>query len=326
MHLVTRTAGDSRVVRVKPIDITPRANIRPDESGVLHIIDPALIKVRECTLYPEVKEAGHFHFYSRDKGGNYSFFSKRQNVLGTYTDLYPKIRRMSLPELPKASSFAVELIWPEHKDTEVPTAIKNCPEELRIRALGVAVFENVCNIGDLSMGYIRGREILHSVFCREDIVQSFPSVNITSREQAAGILERFLRLAKVKGIEGYVFKQSSYAGWWKLKGTREADVFILKSIISNSETQNGMVTSVEIGCYDDNGEIVPMGSVSGFPMDIKKQMTEAYNGGFWVKKYYRKVLRVQYQEIAGRGKMKHGFFDGWRSDKGPAECMYSQFE
>lgn len=327
MNELTKEAGQSRKLCTIVQDITPRSNIRPD-NGKLRIIDVDRIKLCDCTVYPEIKEQGYFYFYCRDMDGIYHFYSKRQNVLETYTDSFHKIEPMKLPGIPCGCVIAGELIWPNHPDSEVPTAIKECPEELAFIAFGVPIYANR-NLTELNtLSYTKSRSLLKNIFPPEAISKTEKPIELGTKFETAVVLEKLLAIAKEKKIEGWVLKAYGYRDWYKLKGLQEADVFITDFKISKSDTQYGLVTSVNIACFDNNKHRRDMGSVTGFSIEQKEELTKEYErvGDSPANKFIGKVLRVVYQELAGKGKLKHGFFDGWRDDKSFHECSISQFE
>lgn len=326
MSILTKEAGQSRKLIVKPIDICPRSNFRPNADGYLRVVDIDKIRLHDTTVAIEVKEQGHFHYYCRTLLGEYRMFGRRTNVDGEYTDIIHKLHAMKKPGIPRGTVIAIELIWPDHPDSEVSTAIKECPEKLKMVALGVPIQSGKkyfnCN-EDYNSACRRMRGILPPEFHPKRL--GFKKLG--DKFETAGILEYYLEFAKNLGIEGVVFKEFGYDGWWKLKGVKEADVFITGFKVSDSETQYGLVTAVEIGVYGKDGGLVEMGSVTGFNMDTKMDLTaefEEHDMGT-DNKYMYKVLRVMYQEIAGKGKLKHGFFDCWRDDKKWDQCSMEQF-
>jgi hypothetical protein len=321
MDILTKASGDGRKLITKPIDITPRDNIRPDENGVLRIVDCELLRVQDTILYPEVKAQGHFHFFCNDQG-TLAMYGKRLNVNGSFPNIIDKLEAVKLPSIPTDTVYATELIWPGHPDTEVPTAIKDCPEELQLIVLGLPIYKGRL-MTDAS--YQHSRTILQDL-CADMLIKNFPYLDVGSKRHASAIMECYLEEVRRLGIEGIVFKEKAYSGWWKLKGIKEADCFITGCKVSRSETQCGLITSVTIGVLkDEDGEIIEMGSVTGFSLEEKRKMTDSYCQGKFDNEYIGKTLRVLYQEIAGKGKMKHGFFDGWRPDKDFMECKAEQF-
>lgn len=327
MDILTRDAGDRRVLINKPNEITPRSNMKRDpEDGMLKIVDPDKIKICNCTVYPEIKEQGHFHYICRDFGGNYHIYGRRQNVNGTYTDLYDELDQLVLPHLPHETVIGGELIWPGHPDSEVPTAIKSFGNELVFKAFSIPIHKGALLH---NASYEMSTGLLNQYFHPEMQVYRGTPIKLGSKRDTAIVLQNLLVEAKKKKIEGWVLKQYGNLGWWKIKGLREADVFITGCKVSKSDTQYGLITSVTIGCMGPDG-VIDMGSVTGFDLYEKGKMTTAYRqkkrfGNQFETEYHGRVLRVVYQEIAGKGKLKHGVFDGWRDDKIDRDCMMEQF-
>lgn len=321
MNVLTKASGDGRKLITKPIDITPRDNIRPDENGNLRIVDCELIRVQDTIVYPEVKMQGHFHFFCNNQG-TLAMYGKRLNVDYTYPNIIKKLNDVKLPKIVVNTVYATELIWPGHPDTDVPTAIRDHPEELQIVVLGLPIYRGRL-MTDTSYDF--AREILQDT-CSDFLVENYPMCELGSKKQVGAVLEMCLKDIKERQIEGFILKEKAYSGWWKIKGVKEADCFITGCKVSKSETQFGLITSVTIGVLEDNNnEIIEMGSISGFTLEDKLEMTDAYRAGKFDDCYVGKTLRVLYQEIAGKGKMKHGFFDGWRPDKDSMECKFDQF-
>lgn len=330
MNVLTRQAGDTRKLITHPVEITPRVNLKPDSNGKLLIVDRTKIKIKNVVLYPEVKEQGHFHFYCRDASGNYSMIGKRPSVTGKYIDILDKFTAQGrqMPPIPEETVIATELIWPDHPDTDVPTGLKECPNQLKVRGLGLAIYKGL-NLHEENISYNNGRYLLDKVFPEKWLVEKFEPITFKGEMHSATMIEALLIRAKKYKIEGFVLKEKAYSGWWKLKGCREGDVFITGCKISTSDTQYGMVTAVTIGCMGPDG-VINMGSVTGFTIDDKIRMTQAYRqetrfSNNFEKNYLGRVIRVVYQEIAGKGKLKHGFFDGWRDDKIDRDCGIDQF-
>lgn len=331
MNVLTRPAGENRKLQVHPKELVSRSAIRRDVNGKFKSIPLSEIKLMKeigtdprsrLTLYVEVKQQGHRHFYCRDFGGRYHMYGRRLNVGGEYPDLISKIENdMTLPDIPRETVIDCELIWPGHPDSEVPTAIKECPEELRMVAFGAPIVLGETYLNEDSLSYKKGRVGLIELIGQEFIIKKgFPI--IFTPENASENIIRLLEEADIACIEGWVLKQESYYGWWKLKGISEADVFVTGFKISESETRYGMVTAVVIGVYNEKTKsIINVGSVSGFDEDAMHCMTRAYKKYETADNpYYLKVLRVQYQELTNKGNLKHAFFDGWRDDKDWKDC------
>ena len=316
MDVLTRSTGESRVLRVKPKKCIGRSYLRP-EGDSLVVTDENKIKIPNGEYFTENKSAGHFHVYARNSDGYYSMFGRRLGVDGQYIDIYPKLKgRTPLPELPNETAVSLELVWPDFPDSSVPTAIKECPEELRAEAFGLAIYRGESYV-DIEEPYRNARKKLIQLFGLENLIPSIGALYLDRRTKKATI-EGLLTSAKRHGLEGYVLKNFAYKDWWKLKGLHEADVFITGFKISKSETYYGQVTAVEVGVYDDEGNVIPMGRVSGFKDFEKTAMTNDSH------QYMNRTIRVLYQERASQGLLKHGSFESWREDKSAKECIYAE--
>lgn len=328
MEHLTRQSGDGRSLIVHPDKAVGREYIKPLKDNGFAITDSKKIKIPNGLYWCEVKEQGHFHVYARNVSGEYSMYGRRLGVSGMYNDVYPKLAGAGiLPELPSNTAIAVELIWPGNPDSAVPTAIKESPEELKVKAFGLAIHAGDCLVGK-KISYMIARKRLISIFGRENCVSSY-LVEISDKKDIE--LAALLARAKYDGIEGWVLKKYAYYDWWKLKGIREADVYITGFKISTSDTYFGQVTGVSIAVNADGGKLQfkhDMGKVSGFDDFEKHELTNAYKtyGETDENPYMGRCLRVTYQERAAKGKLKHAFFDGWRDDKSPEDCKLNQFE
>lgn len=334
MTILTRPSGeDGRKLVCHPKQLIARRFLRRDSIGKLQVTDPDQIKIPRSSyplvLYAEPKLQGHRHIYSCDKYGRYHLHSRRLGVDGSFPDLIQDGRfpvafdeLEAFPPLPRETAIDGELVWPGHPDSEVPTAIKECPEQLQFKAFAVPIHNGKSNI---IRGYHFGRVDLRTALPSRCIARVGTRWRISSVERMVELIEHLLFNCEQEGSEGFVLKEKHYQGWWKLKSIQEADVVMTDYVISKSDTYYGEVTSVRVGAYK-NGELVDMGKVSGFDDEEKDQLTEEYQkfGKSKVKEEPR-VLRVQYQELAGRGKLKHAFFDSWRPDKNQFECVIEQF-
>jgi len=330
MNKLTKATGSTRKLIVKPVNAVSRAYIGRDARGNPCITgDASKIKVPPGTYYCEDKEQGHFYIYARDYYGNYTMYSRRIGVSGSYTNIYPKLKgKTELPSLPLKTAVAVELVYPGHPDSSVPTGIKECPQNLRAIAHGLAIYMGaVCM--DQKILYMNSRKILEKIFGSRNCVRYFKLK--LEKETTVSRVNTLLRSAEHRGIEGFVLKEYAYKNWFKIKRVQEADVFVTGFKISNSQTYDGQVTALLIGVLDRNKKVIPMGSVSGLNDELKQEISKSiefrgYNFDEVLgPKFLRKVLRVTYQEVASKGKLKHGFFDGWRDDKDWTECTMDQF-
>ena len=292
MDLLTKEAGETRKLVVKPKSLVGRNSLELSDGSFL-VKNPGGIKFwYPSRVYVETKEQGHFHFLARDSEWKYHVYGRRLNVYGEYADIYDKLEAAPLPEIPPETVLAFELVWPGHPDSSVPTAIKQCPEQLRAIALGVPIYCGRVQFGITSIDYLPGRELMEKMVGAENCVEYLGYEDVSSPEDLGQLITGLLLKAKEECTEGYVFKTMHYVGWWKLKVIRDVDLFILDFKISDAETRTGLVTSVEVGVMDVDGSIASIGSVSGFELEEMERMTNDMAG------YKNRVLRVIYQELA----------------------------
>ncbi len=328
MSLLTKPVGskDRRLI-IHPKEAVLRSGICRNSEGLLSIVDASAIKIPYGSYIPERKEEGHRHIYCRDKDGKYYLYGRRLNVQGTYTNILPKVKGCpNLPELPLETALDLELIWPGHPDAQVSSAIKDCPDQLKPMFFAVLIHKGNLLIGQDSLYYPMGRSLLRDLVDLNNMTKSYGAVILTENNRKV-MLEKMLRFADSHKFEGFVLKGKACDDWWKLKGLCEADVFVTGFKVSSAKTRMGMITAVEIAVYDDNGQIIDMGNVSGFSVEEMIKMMEAHTKYGTTKNnpYMFKVLRVVYQEMAAQKKLKHCFKDSWRDDKNDTECLYSQF-
>lgn len=330
MNILTRPVGEKdRALIVHPKTAVERKGIRKND-GEFIITNRKAIKIKPGTYHLEVKEAGHRHIFFRDDDGDYGCFGRRLNVNKTYTNIYEKICKMPLPKLPRETAVDFELIWPGHPDSEVVTAIKECPEELRMRAFSAPIYRGRVLIGDKSDDYETGRILVGKLVGSDRLVKRYKPIEIPKEEPEA-ILQILLNWAEKRNQEGWVLKEAACRNWYKLKGVNEADVVIIGFKVSSAETRMGMVTAVKVGVYVGEQKYMYVGNVSGFNLEEMEAMTKAYNkydakDNSEKNPYRYKVLRIAYQEMAGKGGLKHAFRDCWREDKSPESCFMGQFK
>jgi hypothetical protein len=324
MDILTKPVGEKdRRLIVHPKPAVEREAIRRNQNtGRLEITNPDLIKIKPGTYYPEVKEAGHRCLYCRDKDGQYHVYGRKLNVKLTYTDIYPKLLKSHLAQItiPKESVLDLELVWPGHPDSEVATAIKECPEKLIPKIFAAPIWEGDELFGEKSLSYVAGRQILFDAIENQSfLTRRAHPVMVGGPAFSANNLASLLNTAEKFNIEGWVLKGASCDQWWKLKGAKELDAFITGFKISDAETRKGLVTALYIGLYYGD-KVVELGSCAGLNLELMEKITANQ------KKYLNRVIRVQYQEVAGKGKLKHGFFDCFRDDKNKESCTVEQLK
>jgi hypothetical protein len=137
-----------------------------------------------------------------------------------------------------------------------------------------------------------------------------------------GKLEEALWLQRARDMraEGFVLKQHHYSGWFKLKPVKTADCVVMGYTLSDSTTYFGDLKAVQVGVIDTTSKkLVEVASLgTGFSAEQRR----AY--GQKPGDLLGKVCEVQYDSLAGQGKLKFPRFVGWRVDKLAEECTSKQ--
>ena len=144
------------------------------------------------------------------------------------------------------------------------------------------------------------------------------------------------------GGEGVILKNihdpynatpSRSKGWIKAKRSvsmsGDTDVFVTGHVEADQESRlSGMVAGVSLSVFiEETGETHEIANISGFPDDIRRDMTEIGPDGKprLAQKYYGRVCTIDGQSISARAKrFRHARFIQWRPDKSPNECIMSQ--
>lgn len=113
-------------------------------------------------------------------------------------------------------------------------------------------------------------------------------------------------------IEGWVLKETNYAGWWKVKPQKTIDV-IVTGFKDGDGKYLGGVGSLKVSAYFD-GELVEIASVSGMDDDTRWNINE--------EKDLDRVCEVEYQEVGNGKRLIHAHFERWRDDKPAEQCVY----
>jgi hypothetical protein len=329
MDRLTKPVGEKdRKLIIHPKEAVLREGVRRDKANQLYIRGEEFIKLPDGEYVPERKEQGHRAIYCRDAEGNMHLYGRKLNVKKSYTDIWPKMQgNPHFRSLSPLTALDLELTWPGHPDSEVTTALKECPRELKPYFFAPLIVEGTLMIGDNSPTWIEGREWLRKWVSPDNMTKGYKPLYIAGKKKLS-ILQALLNIADHSGYEGYVLKGAACADWWKLKGVNEADVFVIGFKVSTAETRKGLVTAVQIGVLDKEGKIKDMGNVAGFSLDVMNEMAEARAKFGMTKKnpFLYRTLRVVYQEIAGQNGLKHGFYSCWRDDKNWESCSEDQFQ
>lgn len=137
-------------------------------------------------------------------------------------------------------------------------------------------------------------------------------------------VKSLLASARKRKIEGWVVKASQIpdafgAGWYKIKPTKTVDGVVLRVYTSTSDSYAGGLKAIEIGVYAEDGTMVEIASVgSGFEA--------AYRMNTYLPSLVGRVAEVEYDCVAGQGRLRFPRFVRWRGDKPAHQCTIDQLE
>ena len=97
-------------------------------------------------------------------------------------------------------------------------------------------------------------------------------------------------------------------------------VFIVGVLLISTFTKGyfyGWKTAIHIGAYNDNGEIVEIGTVSsGLTDELRDDFAKH------PENYLNRVVSLQCMEKSVKDHtLRHAFFKGFRNDKNPQDCL-----
>ena len=198
--------------------------------------------------------------------------------------------------VPPDSIIDMELFVPGHGATEVPRAIKN-----ESKALDVMVF------GIYRWGGSTPSEEEHAY-----LLTKFPRPTTIPEEMFDW--ERSLLTAEEQGDEGWVLKGGVLGPWYKLKVVKTIDCVVSKCHMG--EGQSFMrIASLELAVYRE-GKLVDIGVAKLQDDDDRLPYKKEF-----IQKYIGRVVEVDYDCVAAKGRLKFARFIRWRDDKPANECV-----
>lgn len=190
-----------------------------------------------------------------------------------------------------------ELNWPGHTSTDVATGLKNKEAGLRFTAFYLPGFgghplEHRSRLKQMGFG-------VPDLYGPEAYIEP-PSLKILE----ADAIERKL--------EGWVLKELVNPYWWRVKLEKTYDLIVTGYNIATTGRHTGRLKSLRCSAYI-NGVLTEVANVSG--------MTDAERYVFDPAADVGRIVEVQAQFMASRGRLRHPRFIRWRADKPARECV-----
>jgi ATP-dependent DNA ligase len=200
--------------------------------------------------------------------------------------------QLSIPHpdwsMPRWTAVECELFWPGHTSTDVPHAVKECPEELKYQPFAIPFCDGVD---------IREYPYLRTNFLLRELTGTAPEY----REfQDPPPLVQLQDEARAKGLEGYMVKEFGYSHWWKAKVIHSLDLKVV-GIHPGTGKYKGLVGSLIL--MDSKGMRI---RCSGMDETIRFSITENDIG---------RLVEVKHNGVTPGGKLRHPRFIRWRDDK-----------
>lgn len=228
---------------------------------------------------------------------------------------------------------------------DIPTALAKQAERGNLQLWVYDILRDVDGTWLINEPYEKRRARLEELFATEPALQRAQDIVLNEIHNCAtddvevalaDILSRGLEGVVMKRIDG-VYSPGKRPMWvqLKLKATFDDDVIITgflpatkkytgKNIDTwpywedgepvSSNYAQGLIGSIKIGKFDNHGELVDMGSVTGITDELRRDMTENPN------KYIGQVITIRGMERTEDGMYRHANFRSFHADKNPEEC------
>jgi ATP-dependent DNA ligase len=218
----------------------------------------------------------------------------------------------NLRAFPAGTSIDGELYVPGKPASYVKTAIKEQDEYLAFVPFAVPYYRGE----DLTAeGLHRACDLVVGKGLPFSPYKAFDEVLGSSVAPLAFNPASELAAAVADGQEGVVFKQSNYAGWWKLKEDRTIDL-IVTGVKAGKGKYQGLIGSLL--CSTTEG--VEVAKVSGMSDKARREMTAEMQVG----ELTGRICEVKFQLVGSRGRLRHPRFLRWRPDKLTEDCGLAQ--
>ncbi len=255
--------------------------------------------------YKQYKKNGHRFTVYKQADGRLVGFEREIRPDLEMTVKRPKIVEYdwwkALQQIPPMSSVDGELCVPGGNAGDAAHAIAECLSTLEYVPFAVPWWKGV-DWYDYSLDFVNEK------FMNNIGLKLAPFLPLAEHDDERQLLSDAVLL----GIEGWVLKESNYAGWWKVKPVRELDA-VVTGFKDGEGKYLGAVGSLLVSVYVEN-ELVEIAKVSG--------MTDAVRWDIDEDKDLGRVCEVEYQELGNGQRLIHPRFARWRDDKPAKECTY----
>jgi bifunctional non-homologous end joining protein LigD len=125
------------------------------------------------------------------------------------------------------------------------------------------------------------------------------------------VVDDWKRKCRDLRIEGLVLKQAHWSGWYKLKPTSTIDL-VVYGVLPGCGKHAGRMGALMVGAHDERGRLLPAGKVGTGFTDVERERPRS--------EWLGRVIEVEYDSIAARGRLRFPSFLRIRDDKPASEC------
>ncbi|MAF76512.1 MAG: hypothetical protein CMF17_11805 [Idiomarinaceae bacterium] len=264
------------------------------------------------------RKAGRIHWVERKLDGHRIVIEKTQKGVKVRTrtegvNLWPQIQDIrhlanSIWKINTGTVLDCEL-WEEGSySTDIKTRLNEGSENLRITPFAIP--------------YFNGHTTNHDSMDPHFFFRLFEKLGFhvnhywTIGEQSTFGVDYWREKATELGWEGFIAKERHLSGWWKVKPVRTGEVVVTGINRSTSATYYGDIKSLRGSVYD-NGKLVEVGNVGGLTAEQRSKPEDYFMG---------QVVEVEFDSLAGQGRLRFPRFKRLRMDKLPSECTMEQLQ
>lgn len=196
------------------------------------------------------------------------------------------------------SAVEGEIYMPGQTSSAIKTALKNSDLDLQFCAFAVPVWGHRSRINK-------------SVIWSEDLLESMGIEHAEGRDPNFDYQAEAERL----DIEGWVFKEYNYAGWYKWKREKTIDVYITGYYYGKGKYV-GLVGALSCNIWVGD-RFIEIAKASGMTDQERFEW-------IWTDRIVGKCVEITYQNVGSKGRLRHPRFLRIREDKNGVDCTPDQ--
>lgn len=307
--------------------------------------------------FAELKKDGYWYQYEKTDNHVYLFsrnVSKITGILSEKIENVPHIKD-ALSCLPPNTILIGEIYYPGKTSKDV-TTIMGCLAGTAIKRqnkwglLHYYIHDMIeCDGEDLrEKGAYERYQRLVDLFKKYDLINKYNYIELA--EAWEDDIENRTAFALQNGEEGMVLKKKNYPyvpdkrpAWStiKIKKKDTIDVVYLGNCeptkkyvgkepdkwpfkiydeLVTKDYYYGWPSAIKIGCYNDDGKLIEIGTISsGLSDSLKEELAKNE------KKWYNTVVEIECMEKNNKDHtLRHGFLKRFRDDKNPKDCKINE--